>query len=105
MNFHKWYGISDLGIISEIAGRVKQIRLNKNVSQKELADHIGIDRGHISKFENGKPITLLSLTKIMRALEMLEDLDKAIPIVPISPIALMKIQEKQRKRASKKNRG
>jgi len=102
MNFHKWYSISDSDIIKEIAVRLKQIRLNKNVSQKYLADHIGIDRGHISKFEKGKPITLLSLIKILRALELLENLDKAIPIVPISPIALMKIQEKQRVRASRK---
>ena len=33
--------------------RIKEIRLQKNISQKELADHLGIARPYLSQLERG----------------------------------------------------
>ena len=52
-----------------IAQKIKDIRISKNLSQKEIALSVGIDRGQYSRIENGKvEPTLSSLEKISKAL-------------------------------------
>ena len=55
----------------DISGKIKKIRVAKNLSQKQLAMSIGMDQGQYSKVENGKTEpTLSSLEKIADALEI-----------------------------------
>jgi transcriptional regulator with XRE-family HTH domain len=52
-----------------IGDKIKLIRTNKNLSQKELALSIGIDQAQYSRMESGKvEPTLSSLEKIAEAL-------------------------------------
>ncbi len=96
-----WYGMSDNAIVTELAGHVKQMRLNKNFSQAQLAKVTGLDRITISRFENGRAATLLTVVQILRALEKLEVLNEFEQLQEISPMAVAEAQEKYRKRASK----
>jgi len=55
----------------QLAQRLKAIRTRKNMSQKEVALSVGIDRGQYSRFENGKAEpSLATLRKIALALEV-----------------------------------
>ena len=48
-----------------IGERIKKTRLEKNISQKEIADYIGIHRPNYSKIENNKQnITPIQLKKL-----------------------------------------
>lgn len=102
LNIHPWYSLSEQQLLQEIGKRIKAIRLNLNLSQKELGQQIGKGAEEISKIEGGKPITFTSFLRIMRALDKLEHIDNAIKAPGISPMKMLELQEKQRKRASKK---
>ncbi|MBN1187728.1 MAG: helix-turn-helix transcriptional regulator [Bacteroidales bacterium] len=104
INFHPWYSLTEDQILSEIGKRLKEIRLNLDMSQKKLGELIGKAPDEISRIESGKPITLKSFLRILRALDKLENLDTAIQTPGISPIEMMKMEEKKRKRASKKSK-
>jgi len=92
---------SDLEIVMEICQTLKQMRINKNISQQEIAERSGLDRTTISRMESGRPVSLLTLVQVLRALDKLEVLNvfKAYQIE--SPIKLLKEEEKKRKRAGK----
>lgn len=98
-----WYAMSDKTIVSEIGMRLKQLRLNRNISQQELAEKSGVHRVTLSKIERGQKMTLLSLIQILRGLDSLNSLDHIVPEKQISPIQLAKLRGKQRKRASRRN--
>ena len=104
MNFHPWYSLTEQQILEELGKRLKSIRLNNNMSQKELGDIIGKRPDEISRIESGKPITLISLLRILRALNKLENLEQAIKPPEISPVEMLKLEEKKRKRASSKRK-
>ncbi len=96
-----WYGMSDKAIVRDIGKRIRQMRLNKNISQKTLSEKIGIHRVTLSKIERGQRISLLTLIQIMRGLGELQRLENIVPEDIISPIQLAKLQGKKRKRASR----
>lgn len=103
INFHPWYSLTEDQILEELGSRLQQIRLNLNMSQKDVADLVGKGKEEISKIENGKAITLKSFLRILRALNKLENLDKAISVPKVNPNILRELEENKRKRASKKD--
>ena len=96
-----WYGMSDKAIVRDIGKRIRQMRLNKNISQNTLSEKIGIHRVTLSKIERGQQISLLTLIQIMRGLGELQRLENIVLEDIISPIQLAKLQGKKRKRASR----
>jgi transcriptional regulator with XRE-family HTH domain len=97
-----WYGMSDNEIIRDIGRRIKQLRLNKNISQEALSERTGLHRVTLSKIERGQKMSLLTIIQVLRGLDELQRLDNMIPEERLSPLQLAKLQSRQRKRASKK---
>lgn len=96
----KWEVMTDRSIVKEIGKSLKQIRLNKNISQEQLAGKSGLDRTTISRMESGRAATLLTLVQVLRALDKLDILNTFQEEPEISPINLLKLQESKRKKAS-----
>ena len=94
--------MADPAIVDDICLGIKQMRLNQNLSQNELANRAGLNRVTISRMEAGRAVTLLTLVQILRALDKLEILNAFIEEPEISPLQLLKQQERQRKKASPK---
>ncbi len=92
--------MSDKAIIRDIGKRLKQIRLNKNITQQELSQKSGVHRTTISKMETGQQVSLLTLIQVLRGLGELQRLENIIPEEIVSPIQLASLQGKKRKRAS-----
>jgi len=101
---YNFYPKSDSTIVNEICGGIKQIRLNQNMSQEELAKRAGLNRVTISRMEAGRAVSLLTLVQILRALDKLDMLNIFIQEPEVSPLKLFEIQEKSRKKASPKRR-
>lgn len=52
-----------------LAHRFKELRKKKNLTQEQLAEKTGIEKGQISRIENGKyNLTLATINKIASAL-------------------------------------
>jgi len=97
-----WYGMSDNEVIRDIGRRIKQLRLNKNMSQEALSERTGLHRVTVSNIERGQKMSLLTIIQVLRGLDELQRLDAIIPEERLSPLQLAKLQSKLRKRASKK---
>lgn len=53
-----------------LAQQLKELRLKKNLSLTELANKIGMEKGQLSKIENGKfNLTLATINRIAVALD------------------------------------
>lgn len=96
--------MSDPAIVKEVCNNIKRLRLNKNISQTELANLSGLNRVTISRLEAGRAATLLTIIQVLRALDKLEVLNALITEPEISPIQLLKQKEKQRQKASPRKR-
>jgi putative transcriptional regulator len=83
----------------EIGERLKQARLNRNLSQAEVADLAGVARKTVLNAEKGK-VQLDIMIAIMMALDLTDQLDQFLPKQEISPLQLAKLQGKKRQRAS-----
>lgn len=90
-------------IAEELGERLKQARLNQNLTQSEIAEFAGVARKTVINAEKGKA-QLDIFIAIMQALNLTEQLDLFLPKQTISPIQLAKLQGKKRQRASKQHR-
>jgi transcriptional regulator with XRE-family HTH domain len=88
-------------ILIDLGSKLKQHRLNQNLTAKTLAEKAGVSARTITGFERGeKNISLLNLIEILRALGLINNLSDLIPELPkISPLEMMKLEKKKRKRA------
>ena len=91
---------SDDTILKNLGAQLKQMRLNKNLTQKQLSELSGLSRSAISDLENKGTGSMNSFVRILRALEKLEIFRHFISEAPVSPIQIAKLKGKTRKRAS-----
>jgi len=94
------FGMSDKAIIKEIGRRVKRKRLERNLTQQEIADLAGISRPTVSDLERGNPFEIMTLIQVLRVLDALDEIDSFLPDPGISPLQLAKLRGKERERAS-----
>lgn len=94
------HGLKSSAAIAETLGRrLKQARLNRDLTQLEVAERAGLSRKAVLNAEKGKA-QLEVLVAILQALDLTAQLDNFLPPQPPSPIQLAKLQGKQRQRAS-----
>ncbi|MEO8150049.1 MAG: helix-turn-helix transcriptional regulator [Bacteroidia bacterium] len=102
--YKNWNILSDPAIVKEVCTYLKQMRLSKNWSQSQLAEHAGLDRVTISRMENGRAATLLTIVQILRALDKLYVLNTFNEEPEVSPLQMLREQESQRLKASPKKK-
>jgi len=91
---------TDAAILAELGKRLTQARLDRNLTQEELADAAGVSKRTIERLETGQSIQLSNLIRAFRALNLLQNLDHLIPQTAASPIEQLKLRGKERRRAS-----
>ena len=96
-----FYSLADKQIAIEIGGRIRSLRLRRNMTQQQLSDATMLSLNAIKSTESGKA-KLSTLIAVLRELGALDGLDHFIPEVTISPLQLAKSKGKQRQRASGK---
>lgn len=92
---------SDGVIVAELGGRLQAERLNRNLSQQELANQAGIGRVTLSRIERGGDFSMTTLVKLLRVFDELGAIDDILPGTPVSPVAVLHGQTKKRQRSSK----
>ncbi|WP_272687299.1 MULTISPECIES: helix-turn-helix transcriptional regulator [Providencia] len=91
--------VSAIALAEQLGERLKQARLNQNLTQSEVAEFAGVARKTVINAEKGKA-QLDIFIAIMQALNLTDQLDLFLPRQPISPLQLAKLQGKKRQRAS-----
>ena len=95
------YG-SDEMLEKQIGRILKDLRLERNVNQTDLAKSAGLSRRTITSVEHGEGCTLITLIRLLRALNHLELLEPLLTERGPSPIELFnQAREPKRKYASK----
>ena len=103
MDINTIVNISPTAILKGIAQRVKDRRLERNLTQKAFAKRAGIGYDAYRKFENTGEITLRNLVLCAIALDDIEDFNELFTKKSYQSIdELLKTQEiKKRKRGSR----
>ncbi len=101
-----WKGLKDAAVVTQLGKELRRIRLERNLSQAEVAQRAGLDRTTVVKLEAGRAATLLTVVQVLRAMDRLELLDAFHQEPQPTPYMLVEAQakylKKQRKRAGRK---
>ena len=87
MTITDYYTVSDSTILGELGGRIRGLRLRKNITQESLAERTLMAVGTIKSLEAGKG-KLSTLVAVLRELGALDQLDQLIPPISISPLKI-----------------
>lgn len=95
--------LTDKEVLERIGARLKELRIDQNVKQKELAERSGLSNFSISQMETGHNTSLQSLIQVLRALGQLDMLEPLLREREIDAAALARFIESQpqRKRVSR----
>lgn len=91
---------TDETILSELGRRLARTRLERNLSQEQLAKEAGVSKKTVERLESGEAVKSTSLIRVLRAVGLLDALDRLIPEPLPSPIERVRLQGQRRKRAS-----
>ena len=86
--------------LEHLSRRLVQHRLNRNLTQVELADAAGISRRTLARLEAGEPTQLENFLRTLIALGLQDGLERLVPDVPESPIQQLERSGRRRKRAT-----
>ena len=53
-----------------IGEAIRQARQSKNLTQEQLGEMIGVKRAQVSRIENGRNLTLATISKVFKAMEI-----------------------------------
>lgn len=93
-------GLADEAALREFGGRVARLRLDRNLTQRQLADEAGISRHTLLRLEDGHSVALSAVLRVLRALDLLEGLEALVPELLPSPLEQLERERGQRQRAS-----
>jgi len=99
-----WNSLSNIQILLEVGKRVKEIRLQKRLTQREVAERAGVSLFTMTQIEKGKSVSLSMLIPVLRVLKLLNNLEQLFPEQELSPVEVMRLKGKapQRIKLSKK---
>lgn len=86
MNYEE---MTDEELLQRIGSKLKEIRLEQNIKQKELSEKAGLSMFSISQMETGHNTSMQSIIQVLRALGRMDMLDTFINInkVEENPLA------------------
>ncbi len=100
-----WLFLTEQEILKEIGIRIKKIRLQHNLTQKDISEEVGLSVSTISLIEQGKSTTVESLIRILMRLNRIKDFESVFSVGENLELKLKFEKAKlksERKRASKK---
>ncbi len=92
--------LADQSILQTMGERISQQRLQRNLSQAELASNSGVSKRTLERIEAGESAQLSNFIRILRALDLLDGLELLVPERMPSPIEQLRLHGRQRQRAS-----
>lgn len=91
--------LTDSSVLSLLGERIAKHRLNKNLTQAQLAHNAGVSLSTLNRMESGSSSQINNLVRVLQALDLLENISLLVPEPPASPIQQAKLAGKTRQRA------
>ena len=73
-----------------LGGRIRGIRLNRNLDQRTTAEKAGISEKALRNLETGRGSTVETLMRVLKALEYLQGIDMLAPEISVNPLDLLR---------------
>ena len=94
--------MNDETLLHELGERLSHARLDRNLTQAELAEQAGVAKRTVERLESGAVSAQLSgFLRICRVLGLLDRFDVLIPEAKPGPMELLRLQGRKRQRASR----
>jgi transcriptional regulator with XRE-family HTH domain len=94
--------MTDEGVLEQLGERLSRYRLDRNLTQAEVATEAGVHKNTVFRLEAGGSTQTKNLVRVLRALGLLDRLDAIVPEPVPSPLKQLEAAEHQRKRAVSK---
>ena len=88
--------------LKEVGYRLKEHRLQQNITRKDLAEKTGLTYTTIANIETGNDARLKSVIAILNELGLINQVEVFVPPVERRPTEIIETEGKVRKRASSK---
>ena len=96
---------TDEAVLSELGSRLAEVRLERNLTQAQLAQQAGVSKRTVERLESGGVATQLSgFIRVCRVLGLVERFDLLVPEPVPSPVEQLKLRGRRRQRASAKRK-
>lgn len=96
---------TDETVLAELGSRLAQVRLERNLTQAQLAEQAGVSKRTVERLESGSVATQLSVfIRICRVLDLVERFALFVPEPVPSPVEQLKMRGRKRQRASAKRK-
>lgn len=94
--------MTDEAVLKRLGDRLSRFRLDRNLTQADLAAEAGVHKNTVFRLEAGGSTQLKNLVRVLRVLGLLDRLDAIVPEPVPSPLRQLEELERQRKRAVSK---
>ncbi|MCH5342459.1 MAG: helix-turn-helix transcriptional regulator [Acetatifactor sp.] len=88
-------------ILTELGQRIKDIRISRSITQRELAHSAGISFSTVVRVESGEGVNIENYMKILRILDLLPNFNLLVPEQQLMPAEFIE-KKPRRQRASKR---
>jgi transcriptional regulator with XRE-family HTH domain len=92
--------LTDETILLEIGRRIARHRIDRQLTQADMAEQAGVSKRTVERIESGASVQLSTMIRVLRVLDLLSGLDNLIPETGPRPMDLLKLRGKVRQRAS-----
>ena len=89
---------TDRAVLAELGARLERHRVERDLTQEQLAELAGVGRATLQRVERGESVQMTSMVKLLRALDLLGALDAAVPERIELPIAQLEREQRRRTR-------
>lgn len=93
---------NDEAVLAELGRRLAQLRIDRNISQAELAASAGIGKRTLERLEAGETTQTRTLFRILRELDQLAQVDALLPAPKPRPREVVKNEGRLPQRAGRK---
>jgi transcriptional regulator with XRE-family HTH domain len=92
---------TDEVILAELGRRLARVRLERNLTQAQLAEQAGLSKSTVERLETGEVAARLTgLIRVCRVLDLIGRFELLLPEPVPSPVTQLKLRGRQRQRAS-----
>jgi len=92
--------LTDDAVLAEIGRRMARCRIDRQLTQADVAEQAGVSKRTVERIEAGASIQMSTVIRILRVLDLLPGLDRLLPEPGPRPMDLLKLKGKVRQRAS-----